>query len=269
MARLGSRLGSGTTTDTTSTSNEFYYAGEAFRLAYDVGEGTGSRRVGTDFTGFTITAKAIGVAVTGGDLSTAVPYGLCKIGTDDPFFSIEANCEGTWAQEAVDLIPGGDFDISVRDGVCKSRSTLIDITAADVAEDYVNDEDTCLLLGVCKYDSAGGPAETADTTEVECLANKRVGNMNSVIDAGDWITNNTWEANGVKENGQFYVYIPSDILKLAGSPAPKPGQPEFIAYSIDYKEPSLNGDEETRVIETDVIGFRWTPMFDINKVVTP
>ena len=73
------RLGSGTTTDTTNTSNELYYAGEAFRLAYDVGAGTGSRRVPTDFNGFKITAKAIAVDVTNGDANTAVPYGLCQI----------------------------------------------------------------------------------------------------------------------------------------------------------------------------------------------
>ena len=235
------RLGSGTTTDTTSTSNELYYAGEAFRLAYDVGTGTGSRREHTDFTGNMITAKAIAVEVTDNDTSTAVPLGSCKIdqtdNTEVGTITTFANCSLQWKQNTpVDLIPEGARDISTGDGICSSSTYL--------------QEGTCIARGICT--ETDGTQTDTDSTGCDVLG-------------GEFVPH-TWAPNTVKPLGQFYIYIPKTVLKDVGfTVAPQPGSPLYIAYSVDYTESDLSnsGDAETRVIETDVIGFRWTPMFDI------
>ena len=237
------RLGSGTTTDTTSTSNELYYAGEAFRLAYDVGAGTGSRRTQTDFIGNVITAKAIAVEVTGDDVSTAVPLGTCTVDGSGTT-TTRANCSGTWVQNStVDLIPTGTADISVRDGLCSVSSSS--------SASYTT-ENTCVERGDCTV----GDVITGDLTLTQCITSGGT---------EDTFVPYTWAANTTKAVGQFYVYIPSTILKDVGfTESPQPGEPKYIAYSVDYTEQDNGtGDNETRVIETDVIGFRWTPMFDI------
>ena len=253
------RLGGGTTTDTTSTSNELYYAGEAFRLAYDVGEGTGSRRVGTDFTGFTITAKATAVAVTGGDVSTAAPYGLCQVDSGDAAkdtFTTKANCSSTWiagkkpggGDAIVDLIGDVELDAGTRNGKCMKGGTAEVLTGSG----YIT-QALCIVAGFCN--SVGNSINGTYTTQTDCV------NAN-----GTW-TQNVWNPNTSKAIGKFYIYIPTDILSQVGYTEiqiPQPGEPLYIAYSVDYTEVSDGtGDTETRVIETDVIGFRWTPMFTI------
>ena len=258
------RLGSGTTTDTTNTSNELYYAGEAFRLAYDVGAGTGSRRVPTDFNGFKITAKAIAVDVTNGDASTAVPYGLCQIDSNaaNDTFTTQAGCvaPSTWVagkrpartgeitlaggyDANVELIKDGLKDVSTRDGTCT--------ISGSATGEYLT-EILCVDRGTCTF----GDPETLvdDETRSDCEARS------------DFVsfTSYTWIPNPVKGVGQFSIYIPSTVLKEAGfTAAPLPGAPLYIAYSVDYTEATGTNSAETRVIETDIIGFRWTPMFDI------
>ena len=261
------RLGSGTTTDTTSTSNELYYAGEAFRLAYDVGAGTGSRRVPTDFNGFKITAKAIAVSVTNGDTNTAVPYGLCQIDSNaaNDTFTTKADCATTWIPgkrpvrfsteatlvgghpAAAELIGDALRDLSTRDGECE-------VTGSGTGE-YLT-QVLCEASGTCSYGAAMTPDFEHDETETDCRLRS------------DFLefTPNEWTPNAEKGEGRFNIYIPSDILRLVGfleEDAPQPGSPLYIAYSIDYTEKTGTNSAETRVIETDIIGFRWTPMFDI------
>ena len=268
------RLGSGTTTDTTSTSNELYYAGEAFRLAYDVGAGTGSRRVPTDFNGFKITAKAIAVSVTNGDTNTAVPYGLCQIDSNDASkdtFTTKAECPvgTTWLPgkrpvrfsteatmidghpAAADLIKNSLTDPSTRDGECAVTGNGTGTYLTQIL---------CEERGTCSFGSDPmNPSLEEDELGVDCRLRS------------DFLefTPNTWNPNAEKGEGRFNIYIPSDILRLVGfleEDAPQPGTPLYIAYSIDYTETVGTNSAETRVIETDVIGFRWTPMFDITTI---
>ena len=287
------RLGSGTTTDTTSTSNELYYAGEAFRLAYDVGAGTGSRRTQTNFTGFTITAKAIAVEVTGDDVSTAVPLGTCTIDGSDTT-TTKANCSGTWVQNTtVDLIPDGSFDVGVRNGQCKLTSengpeiqlgvcTLTNDTTRVTTQtecDAITDATWVgeASMNICTPVTTNTDGSTTIVPNGTCTITTTLTGAQVVTHVPDnaciantgetrsWDTY-FWDASETKTIGQFYVYIPSTILKDVGyGETPQPGSPMYIAYSIDYTESDANnvGDAETRVIETDVIGFRWTPMFSI------
>ena len=296
------RLGSGTTTDTTSTSNEFYYAGEAFRLAYDVGEGTGSRRTQTDFLGYTITAKALAVEVTNNDPTTAVPLGVCTIDPLDTSLdtlTTKVGCDGTWVQNsAIDLIPDGVLDPSTTDGSCSflrgtcvlpGGSTILETTKelCDLQTDGVfnltypteiacetgliaTQEGSCTIgsniensLTVQECFEARGTADVLERNEsgvvTETVAETELRHWTSYI----------WTPNNVKAEGKFYIYIPKDILNQVGfMEAPVPGSPLYIAYSVDYTEsPDISdGDIETRVIETDIIGFKWTPMFDIDVV---
>ena len=251
------RLGGGTTTDTTSTSNELYYAGEAFKLGYDVGEGEGTRRVGTSFIGYTISAKAVAVEVTNGEFSTALPYGECEIADEPDSFTTRISCSnlgGAWTQNSpVDLIPIPADDPNTRDGVCEVPTTHKTEFECVTHGKCVNKNNTSLITdNVTLADCATSTGETQET-----LTNR----------TGGW-TPNIWTENTQKAEGKFSIYIPSTILSDVGfSEAPQPGEPLFIAYSIDYTEGGSSGDEETRVIETDIIGFRWTPMFDINIAV--
>ena len=179
------RLGSGDTTDNTQTDNTIYRAGESRRLAYDVGVGTGSKRVQTDLTGFTLTASVIAVEVVDGDIATALPLGTCTIsGTDTR--TIRDNCtEGTWVQD-----------------------TPTDLTVyTDAAVSGVN------------------------------LA-----------------------------EGKFFAFMPKTILAAVGYVAgqePRPDELRYIAYVAAYEEPSAVIGAEFTEIETDVIGFRWSPTFTL------
>ena len=84
------------------------------------------------------------------------------------------------------------------------------------------------------------------------------------LENGGFFTSYFWSPNIEKAEGRFFVYIPSDILSLVNhSTGPQPGDPRYIAYSIDYTDEGTTGTEESRVIETDIIGFRWTPMFSL------
>ena len=152
------QLGSGQTTDTTSTSNEIYYAGEGFRINYNVGVTEGRTRTNTDLTNYTITANAIKVDVTDNDLKTVSP------------------------------------------------------------------------------DSGG--------TEVTLVVDKTDG-----------------------ANGNFFVFVPTDILGTSNGVgytlAPLPGSPAYIAYTVEYVEGGSSPTKETRVIESDVLGFRYNAKFTI------
>ena len=179
----------GVTTDTTNTDNTLYYAGEAFRLAYDIGEGVGTRRVQTDLSGQTIEISAIRVDVTGGDISTATP---------------------------------------------STGATAISASAVVVAAGVTN----------------------------EGVITKIPTNNNLGLTTVGGAKENNLDTSG----GKFSVFIPSSLLsevQYTSGEEPVPGAPIYVAYTVSYMESGSGSQLEKRVIETDVLGFRWTPTFNI------
>ena len=93
------RLGDGTTTDTTNTSNEIKFAGDSFFKKQTI-----SRRVGTststtyDLTGYqpSVIAELVAPAVDD-QFGTVFPVGSCTVNATTTS-TIESNCSGVWVE---------------------------------------------------------------------------------------------------------------------------------------------------------------------------
>ena len=183
-----------------------------------------------------------------------------------------ALCTGTWIQKSVNLI--NSEDVQVLDGSCSLSGSSVykdgldSLTLVSDGNTHVTTQTLCTNGGGCLYDQAGAARSSANqlvNSAGACLSRKQIANSTAELIEGDFRAN-AFSENVAKSSGQFYIYIPSDILREVGFVTdPEPGAPQYIAYSISYTEASVGRvDPETRVIETDVLGFRWTPMYNVS-----
>ena len=95
--------------------------------------------------------------------------------------------------------------------------------------------------------NSSGVAQSSLTTEASCIA----------------VGGNVWTTNTDKVAGKFYVYFPSTILKDTGfTVGPTYSSPLYVAYTVEYTD-SEETNKETRIVEADLLTFKWTGMFDI------